>query len=658
MTRPDSSSRPGTWSSPITAGLVVRAAAGLSDVQIDPADGAVWWAESRPEEKGRIALVRLDPDGSVSEPLPDTVSVRTRVHEYGGRAWWVASGSLWYVDWSDQRLWVLPAGDSTPRPITPAPPSEHGWRYSDGDVSPDGRWIACVRESHVLADGTPLDEARNEIVVLPADGSSEPTVIVSGSDFVSSPRFSPTGQDVAWLVWDHPRMPWDGTELWVGELELGGPLPHLTDPRFLAGGPDESLVQPEWGSDGELLVVSDRSDWWNLYRVDPTGTLEPLAPVDAEVATPPWVFGQSRFTELTDGRTVMALSSDGTDGLAVLVDGMLRRVEVPYTAISSLRAAPGGVVCIAASPTTEPAVVRITIDGTTADIDVLRGPRDLGLDPSWFSIPEPVAFPSGDRTAHALHYPPTNPDIDVDDAEPPPLIVMIHGGPTGAARPQLNLATQFWTSRGFAVLDVNYGGSTGYGRAYRRLLDGQWGMVDVEDCISGARHLADQGKADPDQLLIRGGSAGGFTTLAALAFGDVFAAGASHYGVADLLALAADTHKFESRYLDGLVGPLPESEQLYRDRSPIHHLDGFDRPLVVFQGSEDAIVPPNQAEAIVSALLERGVEVGYVLFEGEQHGFRQAPHIIRALEGELWFYGHVLGFEPADPIEPVPLVTR
>jgi dipeptidyl aminopeptidase/acylaminoacyl peptidase len=312
-------------------------------------------------------------------------------------------------------------------------------------------------------------------------------------------------------------------------------------------------------------------------------------------------------------------------------------------------------VCIAAAPDAEPAVVRIHLRGAAADVEVLRPPRDLGLDPAWFSAPQAITFPSGDRTAHALLYPPTNPEASPPADERPPLVVMIHGGPTGAARPQLNLATQFWTSRGFAVVDVNYGGSTGYGRAYRRLLDDRWGIVDVEDCVAAARFLADEGRVDAERLLIRGGSAGGFTTLAALAFTNVFAAGASHYGVADLLALAADTHKFESRYLDGLVGPLPEAEGIYRERSPIHHLDGFDRPLIVFQGTEDEIVPPNQSEAIVAALAERGVTVAYVAFEGEQHGFRQAPNIIRALEAELWFYGHVLGFEPADAIEPVPL---
>ncbi|MFP3905632.1 MAG: prolyl oligopeptidase family serine peptidase [Acidimicrobiales bacterium] len=655
-----SSPRPcGTWPSAITADLVVRAAAGLSDVQIDPSTGAIWWSESRPDEGGRVALVRRDRDGTLTEPLPSAMSVRTRVHEYGGRAWWVGHGSVWFVNWADQRIWRLAADADEPEPVTAEPPANHGWRYADGHLSPDGTWVACVREAHVLADGTTLDEARNEIVILRADGSSEPATLVAGSDFVASPRFDPAGGQLAWLVWDHPRMPWDGTELWTAELDLDSALPHLVDPRYLAGGPDESLVQPEWTSDGGLRVVSDRSDWWNLHRVEPRGQLVPLAPVDAEVATPPWVFGQSRYAELADGRTVMALSRDGMDRLAVLVGTDLVEIDTPFTAISALRAVPEGVVCVAASPHAEPAIVRIHLTGATPEIELLRPPRDLGLDPGWFSAPQPISFPStGGRTAHGLYYPPANPDTEVPEGERPPLLVMSHGGPTGAARPQLSLATQFWTSRGFAVVDVNYGGSTGYGRAYRRQLDGQWGVVDVDDCVAAATHLAADGLVDAERLLIRGGSAGGFTTLAALAFRDTFVAGASHYGVADLLALAEDTHKFESRYLDGLVGPLPEAEAIYRARSPIHHLDGFDRPLIVFQGTEDAIVPPNQSEAIVSALAERGVTVAYLTFEGEQHGFRQAPNIVRALEAELWFYGHVLGFAPDDAIEPVPLVTR
>jgi dipeptidyl aminopeptidase/acylaminoacyl peptidase len=650
-------SRYGEWSSPITAELVIRSAAAIGDVQVDPVTGSVWWSESRPDEGGRITLVRLA-TGGTTEVLDAPWSARTRVHEYGGGAWWIHGDTVWFAGWSDQRVYRLGPDGGEPVAVTPEPPIPCGWRYADGVVTPDGGWIVCVRESHCSTDGTPLDEARNEIVAFRADEPSEPVVLVSGSDFVAAPRLDSDGSRLAWLVWDHPRMPWDGTELWAAEVIWDDTLPHLVQPTFQAGGPDESLVQPEWTPGGDLLVVSDRDEWWNLYRVLGDGMVDPIAPVHGEVATPLWVFGQSRYARLDDGRIAMAVTRDGIDRLMVLDGTELHEVIAPVTSVSALRAVPGGIVALAASFDAEPAVVRIGLGDETA-VTALRPPRDLGLDSSWFSTPEPISYAtSGGRTAHGLFYPPTNPDHRAPDDELPPLLVLIHGGPTSAARPQLQLSTQFWTSRGFGVVDVNYGGSTGYGRTYRRQLDGQWGIVDVDDCVAAAEYLVAAGKADPARLLIRGGSAGGFTTLSALARRDTFAAGASAYGVADLDALAHDTHKFEARYLDGLVGPLPEAAETYRERSPIHHLDGFDRPLIVFQGLEDQIVPPNQSEAIVAALEAKGVPVAYVAFEGEQHGFRRAENIRRVLEAELWFYGDVLGFSPADDIEPVEVRGR
>ncbi|HSL56313.1 MAG TPA: prolyl oligopeptidase family serine peptidase [Acidimicrobiales bacterium] len=647
----------GSWPSPITTELVTRAAAGIAETRVDGDD--VWWAESRPDEGGRTQLVRRDAAGTTHEVLPEGWSARTRVHEYGGGAWWVRSGTVWFASWADQRLHVVEPG-AAPRPITPEPPAPAAWRYADGVVTPDGRWIVCVRERHDLGEGPA--EVVNELVAVPADGSAPPVAFTGdGHDFVAAPRISPDGQRLCWLTWDHPRMPWDGTELWVADLDLDhGDGPRLASARPVAGGPDESLVQPDWTADGELLVVSDRSDWWNLHRVvgldGDAPDLEAIAPTDAEIGTPPWVFAMSRWARLDDGRFVVAVSHQGLDHLAVIEPGVdhIDELATPYTSISSVRAAGDAVVAVVASATSEPAVVRIRpVDGDP-DVEVLRSPRDLGLDPAWISHPHPVTFPtSGGRHAHALFYPPTNPDVGGPEGAKPPLLVMIHGGPTAAARSQLNLAVQYWTSRGIAVADVNYGGSTGFGRRYRRQLDGQWGVVDVDDCEAAARHLAAAGLADPDRLLIRGGSAGGFTTLAALAFRDTFAAGASHYGVADLAALAQETHKFESRYLDGLVGPWPAARDVYRARSPIHHVEQIDRPLIVFQGLDDEIVPPNQSEMIVEAVRANGVPVAYVPFEGEQHGFRQAPNIRRALEAELWFYGRVLGFTPADEIEPV-----
>jgi dipeptidyl aminopeptidase/acylaminoacyl peptidase len=649
----------GTWPSPITPELVTRAAARISEVRPDGDD--VWWAESRPDEGGRVQLVRRTPDGARHDALPDGWSARTRVHEYGGGAWWVQRGVVWFAAWADQRLHRVDP-DGAPTPVTPEPPRPGAWRYADGVVTPDGRWIVCVRERHDLGDGPAA--VVNELVAVPADGSAAPTVLASGRDFVAAPRIDPAGARVCWLTWDHPRMPWDGTELWVADLvvdEPGGP--RLAGGRAVAGGPEESLVQPDWTADGELWVVSDRSDWWNLHRVvgldGDAPDVQPVAAVDADIGTPPWVFAMSRWARLDDGRVVVGLSHQGLDHLGVADPrtGRVEELDTPFTSVSSVRASGRAVVAVVASATRESHVVRIRPGDGDADVEVLRPPRDLGLDDAWFSHPHTTSFPTGDgATAHALYYPPTHPELAGPDDERPPLLVTIHGGPTSAARPELDLAIQYWTSRGFAVADVNYRGSTGYGRSYRQLLQGRWGEADVDDCVAAARHLAGAGMADADRCCIRGGSAGGFTTLAALAFRDAFAAGASRYGVADLSALARDTHKFESRYLDGLVGPWPDAEAIYRARSPLHHVDRFDRPLIVFQGLDDEIVPPNQSEMIVGALRAKGVPVAYVAFEGEQHGFRQGPNIRRVLEAELSFYGRVLGFEPADDIEPVELL--
>jgi dipeptidyl aminopeptidase/acylaminoacyl peptidase len=501
---------------------------------------------------------------------------------------------------------------------------------------------------------------------------------------VSDPRFSPDGDQLCWLQWDHPDMPWDGTELCLSDLRWSDIGPGLSRPTVVAGagagagagtaqGKGESVFQPRWADDGSLWFVSDRTGWWNLYRRTPAAsddrqaTIETMVERDAELGVPQWVFGQSRYAFLDNDRVVFAEISDGFEHLLLrAADGSVVPLDLPYTSFGSVTARGDQIVVIAASATAEPAVVRLTlVPGGTAPAgspEILRPPRDLGLDPGWFSVPEPISFPTTPldgvpRTAHALYYPPTNPEAVAppSSTEKPPLLVLIHGGPTAAARPMLQIGTQYWTSRGFAVVDVNYGGSIGYGRAYRDQLRGNWGVVDLDDCEAAARWLGEQGRVDPERLCIRGGSAGGYTTLAALAFRDTFAAGASHFGVADLEALATETHKFESRYLDGLIGPYPAARQVYVDRSPIHHVEGFDRPLAVFQGLEDEVVPPNQAEMIVGALRDRKVPVAYVAFEGEQHGFRQAANIRRALDGELSFYAQVFGFDlpPDEHIDPI-----
>jgi dipeptidyl aminopeptidase/acylaminoacyl peptidase len=506
-------------------------------------------------------------------------------------------------------------------------------------------------------DGRGAVDVRNEIVRLAAHEPSEPEVLVTGPDFVSNPRFSPDGRRLCWVEWDHPNMPWDGTRLRVRDLASG-------DEQQIAGGDTESVNEPVWLEDGSLAFISDRPGWWNLFRWSDEAGLEPLVEIEAEIGEPQWEFGQSRYAVLDDGRIVFARLRGGFDGVMVrLADGTLLDVELPFTALRDLAVAGGAsFVAIGASSVEEPSLVRVTL-GPGAEVErleTLRPARDLaalGVAREYVSVPEAIDHPSADgRTAHALLYWPANRDWEGPEDELPPLLVTVHGGPTAAARPVLNLEIQYLTSRGFAVVDVNYGGSTGYGRAYRQLLDRKWGIVDVEDCMAAARHLADQGLVDSTRLCINGGSAGGFTTLACLARADTpFAAGGDYFGVADLEALTIDTHKFESRYLDHLVGPYPEEREVYVERSPIHHVEDFSRPLIVLQGLEDEVVPPAQATMIVDALRAKGVPVAYVPFEGEQHGFRQAAHIRRALESELSFYAQIFGFElpEAEGIEPV-----
>ena len=642
--------RHGSWPTPITSEPVVRAAARLGEVVVD--GNEVWWSESRPSEQGRSVIVRRSADGTVSAVLPGPWNARTRVHEYGGAAWTVSGGVLWFTEFSDQRLYRLDAGaDSpvavTPEPVavTPEPPVHAGVRHADLRVTPEG--VLAVRETH--APGNRAADVVNELARIGSDGTAE--ILVSGPDFVSDPRPGPDGS-LAWLQWNHPHMPWDAAQLVV----------RGADGRetVVAGGDGESVVQPVWGVDGTLWFLSDRTNFWSLYRRRPDGQVELVLDVGTDIAGPQWVFGGSRYALLPDGRIVLAYGRAGADRLAVLEpDGGLRELDVPYGTFRYLTAQGTSVVCVAAGPASEPVVLRIDVDSDTPE--VVRPARDLGLAPGWFSHPEHVTFPTEDRgtglaEAHALVYPPTNPEVSSSEGDLPPLMVVVHGGPTAAAVPVLNLDIQYWTSRGFCVADVDYRGSVGYGRRYRDALQGRWGVLDLDDVVACARYLADAGRVDPARMAIRGGSAGGYTTLAALSMRPgTFTAGASHYGVADLGALAAETHKFESRYLDGLIAPWPEGADVYAERSPINHVDTLDTPLAVFQGDEDEVVPPAQAEAIVAALREKGVPHAYLLFAGEQHGFRKAANIRAALDGELSFYAQVWGFglPAAENIEPI-----
>jgi len=631
----------GAWKSPITSALIVARAVRLEAPRFDGPD--LYWIEGRPSEGGRNVIVRRAADGDLRDVLPAPFSARTRVHEYGGGAYTVHQGVLYFSNFSDQRLYRLLPGDA-PRPLTPALPL----RYADGVVDAARGLLFCVREDHRAAD----QEARNTLVHLPLTGEvTEGVVIAEGYDFYATPRLHPAGDRLAWLCWNHPNMPWDGCELWLADVRPDG---SLANARCVAGGEEESIFQPTWGPDGQLYFVSDRSGWWNLYRLEGNAA-RPLQPMEAEFGQPQWVFGQSTFV-FPDAHTLLcSYEQEGTDHLGKLDLRTLafETLPLPYSSLGQLTSGPAGRVALLTGSPTEATALQL-FDPATGVGTPIRRSTELTLDPGYLAIPEALTFPtSNGLTAHAFFYRPQNRDFAAPEGERPPLLVLSHGGPTGAASSALNLSIQYWTSRGFAVLDVNYGGSTGYGRAYRQRLNGNWGVVDVEDCINGARYLVERGEVDGARLAIRGGSAGGYTTLCALTFHKIFAAGASHFGIGDAEALARDTHKFESRYLDRLIGPYPERADLYRARSPIHFTDRLACPVIFFQGLEDPVVPPNQAEAMVAALKEKGIPVAYVSFEGEQHGFRRAENIQRALDAELYFYSRIFGFEPAEPLEPV-----
>jgi dipeptidyl aminopeptidase/acylaminoacyl peptidase len=637
----------GAWPSPITAD---RAAAGSVGLRETRAIGdATTWLERRPREQGRSVVVR---SGAGAEPVDVTplgVSVRTRVHEYGGGSYAVDGTTTYFVNLEDQRLYRQEVGGA-PTAITPEPATPRGLRYADMNVSPDGRWIASVHERH-QGEGMPV----NELVVIAAEGSAMST-LASGRDFYAFPRWSPDGSRIAFIAWDFPRMPWDGTELLVVDVASDG---SAGPSRAVAGGERESIFQPAWGPDGSLTFVSDRTGWWNLYREEADGEPTNLTPMSAEFAVPMWNFGYSSYAFLSDGRIVCTYRERGVHHIALLDPATreLLDLDLPYETFEPAVSVSGQrLAFVAGGPTTPTQVV--SLDFSTRAVEVLRESDVVDFDPEYLSVPEPIEFPTTDgQTAFAHYYPPTNPVAVALDGERPPLLVNVHGGPTSEADPELHLEVQFFTSRGFAYAEVNYRGSTGYGRAFRESLYGRWGVVDVDDAVAAARYLVGRGLADPDRLLIAGGSAGGWTTLCALTFRDVFATGSSYFGVSDLEPFAETTHKFESKYLDLLVGPWPEAAELWAERSPVRHAEQLSRPLLILQGDEDEVVPPAQSEEIVRALQRRGLPYAYLLFEGEQHGFRKMESISRGLSAELTFYGKILGFEPADRLPPLEIVN-
>jgi len=635
----------GSWKSPITSDLIVKESIGLGQVKMDGND--IYWIEMRPSEGGRQVIVRRATAGQNIDVSPREFNARTRVHEYGGGDYVAHDATVYFSNFADQQIYKQSA-ESAPRIIS-KDSIDSSVRYADAVMDERRDRIICIREDH-RREGR---EAVNELVAIPNDGNIEARVLVSGRDFYSSPRISPDGSRLAWLAWNHPNMPWDGCELWIGKFDYGG---AIVDQRLIAGGPRESIFQPEWSPDGGLHFVSDRTGWWNIYRADEHGSVENLCEMEAEFGVPQWIFGLSTYAFESAEKIVCTFAERGVWRLG-LIDTRalsLERIDVPYADIGYLCAAQGRAMFRAGSPGEPFAIVEM--DLANRKTKVLQRANKIQIDPGYISEPQPIEFPTEHGlTAHGFFYRPKNSDFYGPANEKPPLLVKSHGGPTSAAVASLQLGIQYWASRGLAVLDVNYGGSTGYGRDYRERLNTAWGIVDVDDCVNGAKFLAACGEVDGNRLMIDGGSAGGYTTLCALTFRDDFKAGASHYGVSDLEALELDTHKFESRYSDSLIGPYPQRRDLYIERSPINFTDRLSCPVIFFQGLEDKVVPPNQAEMMVEALRKKGLPVAYVAFEGEQHGFRRAENIKRSLDGELYFYSRVFGFELADEVEPVPI---
>ncbi|EAW38902.1 S9 family peptidase [Lyngbya sp. PCC 8106] len=630
----------GSWKSPITADLIVAGTVGLGSVAWDGED--IYWLEGRPSEGGRNVLVRLTPDGKQQDVTPKPFNVRTRVHEYGGGSYTVYQGIVYFSNFIDQRLYRQVIHNSaTPHEVTPEPLTLDGnYRYADAVIDTQRQRLICVREDH-----TGEGEAVNTIVSINLNNPEDVKILASGMDFYASPRLNADHSQLCWISWNHPNMPWDGTELWLASVEADG---SLINPKKIAGGQEESIFQPQWSLRGVLYFVSDRSNWWNFYRYR-SGEIEPLYPIPAEFGLPQWVFGMSTYGFATPDGIICAYTEKGNCYLATLntQSHQLQQFDIPYTTISGIKVSGGRILFIGGSSTEPSAVVRLNF--SDGEMTELKRSTDLEIDTNYLSVAESIEFPTDNgQTAYGFFYPPTNKDYTAPTGEKPPLLVKSHGGPTAATSSNLSLKIQYWTSRGFAVLDVNYGGSTGYGREYRQRLKDNWGIVDVNDCANGAKYLAKKGLVDRDRMAITGGSAGGYTTLCALTFTDVFKAGASYYGVSDLEALVRDTHKFESRYLDNLIGPYPECKEIYIQRSPIHHTEGLSCPVIFFQGLEDKVVPPNQAETMVEVLKAKGLTVEYVVFPDEQHGFRKAENIKRAITDEFRFYAQVFGFEPAD----------
>lgn len=627
----------GSWASVITSQLITSASIRLAQPAID--GDYSYWLEGRPQEKGRTVLVRRGKDGN-TDVTPEPYNVRTLAHEYGGGAYTVKGGTVYFVNFSDQRIYQITGTEI--RPVT----AEGAYHYADIVVDASRKRLICVREDQTVKG----NEAVTTIVAISLDNGKQ-TVLIEGNDFYSTPSLSPDGRRLSWLTWMHPNMPWDESQVWVSDIsddEDG----KLKGARLVAGGKDESCFQPQWSPQGELFFISDRTGFWNIYR----GDQSPLLVLErkTDFGTPQWIFGLSTYDFLNDGRLVCTFEDEGLTRLAFLdaERGKLSPIDSQWQDFEYIRCGSGRVIFIAGSNTEMNSIVEM--NAASDKFAVLQKSSPVQLDAGYVSVAQPIKFPTeGGRESYAFFYPPRNKDFTAPSGELPPLIVKSHGGPTSASSSTLSLGIQYWTSRGFAVVDVNYGGSTGFGREYRNRLYDSWGIVDMDDCVNAAKFLSKQGKVDSNRMAITGGSAGGYTTLCALTFRDVFKAGTSSFGVSDLEALAKDTHKFESRYLDRLVGPYPKAKDIYVARSPINFAEKIKCPVLFLQGDEDKVVPPSQSVSMVNALRKNGVPVAYIEFAGEQHGWRKAETIKRALDAELYFYGQIFGFTPADTIDKV-----
>lgn len=632
----------GCWLSPISTSLITKDSVSIDEIQL--CNNTTYWIEKRPLEQGRCVIVQYD-SGAVTDCLPDGFSSRSRVHEYGGASYIVTIDGIYFINDADQQIYHIQKTDIG-KGIKPQKITRHKHcRFSDMVNAEQNKQLICICEDHTDSGNEPV----NTIVAINTHDGDK-TVLTSGYSFYSNPIICEKKQQLAWICWNHPNMPWDGTELWVAGLSVN----KIDHSQKIAGGDNVSICQPRWSPSGILTFVSDESGWWNIYQHRDEKS-HCLYPMQAEFGTPQWVFGQSSYQFASEHIIHCIVTENSIDFLGILnlSDKTLSRIDTPLTTLSSLQTSGTSTWLIGSSSTCPPQVTRLAnIKGKNQTVKSIKSSYTVDVDSGYLSTGENIQFTTRhDDVAFAIYYAPRNQDFTSSGL--PPLIVLSHGGPTACTSNAFDIRKQYWTSRGFAIIDVNYSGSTGFGRDYRERLTNNWGIRDAEDCCDAALYAVQNNLADPEQLIIKGGSAGGYTVLCALTFHNVFSAGASYYGIGELASLARDTHKFESRYLDKLVGTYPENKQTYLDRSPIHHVDQLNCPVIFFQGEDDHVVPKQQAEKMVAAIESKGIPVAYLLFKGESHGFRKSKTIEDTLNAEYLFYSKIFNFDITEPLRPI-----